>query len=169
MSSIENRLKELGIELDNAFTPIGLYAPCLEVDKLIYVSAILPIKNGVLIHKGKVGREVTISQTEDCIKQIITNTFTLLKNHLHSLDNLKRCLKMTGYIASLDEFYDHPKIMNYASNLLLNIFGEEGNHVRTVIGVCSLPLNAPIMIDFIFEQAIKSPDNSVANTKIKYE
>lgn len=154
MSLIEDRLKASGIEIAQSFTPIGLYAPCLEVDRLIYVSAILPIKDGVLIHQGKVGREITIPQTEDCIRQIMINTFTILKSHLSNLDDLKRCIKMTGYLATSEDFYEHPKVMNYASSLLIDIFGDEGKHVRTVIGASSLPLNAPVVIDFIFEKII---------------
>ncbi|HIJ59139.1 MAG TPA: RidA family protein [Nitrospirae bacterium] len=151
-SIIEKRLKELEIDIDFSFSPVGSYIPCLEIDKLIYLSGILPIKDGVLMHKGKIGDDLSIEETIQCTRQIIANGLNILKNHLGNLDEIHRCVKVMGYIAVRDDFYDHPKVMNYCSSLLIDIFGESGRHVRSVIGVSSLPLNSPILIDFIFQR-----------------
>ncbi len=149
--SIEDRLKAMGIELPEAPAPLGLYVPCLQTGQLLYLSMLLPLKDGSLMATGKVGREVSTEHAGECVRQIVINALAIAKTHLGNLDKIGRCVRLTGYLATLEDFSEHPKVMNYASSLLNEVFGEDRGHTRGVIGVCSLPLNSPVALDIIFE------------------
>ncbi len=148
--TIDERLKELGISLSDAPKPMGSYVPCVQSGNLLFLSGVLPLRNGQLIKTGRVGEAVSLDEAREASRQVIINTLSLLKSHLGSLDKI-RCLKLNGYVASAESFTDQPKVLNAASDLLFEIFGEAGRHARAAIGVYSLPLNSPIEIDFIFE------------------
>jgi len=148
--TIDERLKELGISLSDAPKPMGSYVPCVQSGNLLFLSGVLPLRNGQLIKTGRVGEALSLDEAREASRQVITNTLSLLKSHLGSLDKI-RCVKLNGYVASAESFTDQPKVLNAASDLLFEIFGEAGRHARAAIGVYSLPLNSPIEIDFIFE------------------
>ncbi len=148
--TIDERLKELGISLSDAPKPMGSYVPCVQSGNLLFLSGVLPLRNGQLIKTGRVGEALSLDEAREASRQVIINTLSLLKSHLGSLDKI-RCVKLNGYIASAESFTDQPKVLNAASDLLFDIFGEAGRHARAAIGVYSLPLNSPIEIDFIFE------------------
>lgn len=151
MISPEEKIKSLGIELPDAPNPLGSYIPLTRTENLVFLSGILPLRNGKLLRQGKVGKEIKIEDAMEDAKTIVINALSILKSHIGNLDNVKRCLKMTGYIASSDDFIEQPKVLNAASNLLYEIFGEKGKHARVAIGVSVLPLNSPLEIEFIFE------------------
>ena len=148
--TIDERLKELGISLSDAPKPMGSYVPCGQSGNLLFLSGVLPLRNGHLIKTGRVGEALSLDEAREASRQVIINTLSLLKSHLGSLDKI-RCVKLNGYVASAESFTDQPKVLNAASELLFDIFGEAGRHARAAIGVYSLPLNSPIEIDFIFE------------------
>jgi enamine deaminase RidA (YjgF/YER057c/UK114 family) len=148
---VEDRLKELGIESPPWHKPLGLYLPYIEVGNLIFLSGILPLKEGELPKKGIVGQNITIPEAQEYAKITVINALSILKAHLGDLNKIKRCIKMTGYIASAHNFYDQPLVLNSASNLLIEIFGDAGKHARSAIGVNALPLNSPLELEFIFE------------------
>jgi enamine deaminase RidA (YjgF/YER057c/UK114 family) len=148
--TIDERLKELGISLSDAPKPMGSYVPCVQSGNLLFLSGVLPLRNGQLIKTGRVGEALSLDEAREASRQVIINTLSLLKSHLGSLDKI-RCVKLNGYVASAKSFTDQPKVLNAASDLLFEIFGEAGRHARAAIGVYSLPLNSPIEIDFIFE------------------
>ena len=148
--TIDERLKELGISLSDAPKPMGSYVPCVQSGNLLFLSGVLPLRNGHLIKTGRVGEALSLDEAREASRQVIINTLSLLKSHLGSLDKI-RCVKLNGYVASAESFTDQPKVLNAASELLFDIFGEAGRHARAAIGVYSLPLNSPIEIDFIFE------------------
>src|SRR4030043_1401153 len=149
--SPEKKLKELGIELPEAPTPIGSYISALRTGNLVFLSGILPLRQGKLIKQGKVGKDLSLDEAREEARTATINALSVLKAHVGSLDKITRCVKIAGYIASSPDFTEQPKILNAASDLLFEIFGEKGRHVRAAVGVNVLPLNSPIEIEFIFE------------------
>jgi enamine deaminase RidA (YjgF/YER057c/UK114 family) len=149
--SPEDKLKELGIELPEAPTPLGSYIPVLRTRNLVFLSGILPLREGKLTKQGRVGKDISLDEAREEAKVATINALSVLKAHIVNLDKVKRCVKITGYIASEPNFTDQPKVLNAASDLLFEIFGEKGRHVRSAIGVNVLPLNSPLEIEFIFE------------------
>jgi enamine deaminase RidA (YjgF/YER057c/UK114 family) len=151
--NIEHKLKELGVTLSEAPKPIGSYVPCVQTGNLFFLSGILPLREGKLIRTGRVGEAVSLQEAEEDAKQIVINALSIIKSNLGSLDKVKRCIKLNGYVASAPDFTEQPKVLNAASDLLFQIFGEAGKHARAAVGVYALPLNSPLEIDFIFEVA----------------
>jgi enamine deaminase RidA (YjgF/YER057c/UK114 family) len=149
--SPEDKLKELGIELSEAPKPLGAYVPCVQTGNLIFLSGILPLKNGKLMKTGKVGEQIRVNEAREDARTAAVHALSILKAYLGSLNKVKRCVKITGYIASSPNFIDQPKVLNAASDFILEIFGEAGRHARAAIGVNVLPLNSPLEIEFIFE------------------
>ncbi|NWF52766.1 MAG: RidA family protein [Nitrospirae bacterium] len=149
--SPEEKLKELGIELLEAPNPLGSYIPILSTGNLVFLSGILPLIQGRLTRQGKVGKEVSLDEAREDARVVTVNALSILKNHLGNLNKVKRCIKVTGYIASEPNFTEQPKVLNAASDFLFEIFGEKGRHVRSAIGVNVLPFNSPIEMEFIFE------------------
>lgn len=147
----EEKLKQLGITFLEAPKPLGSYVPCVQTGNLLFLSGVLPLKGGELSRTGKLGESVSIEEAQECARQCVINALTVLKSYLGNLDKIKKCVKLNGYIASSQDFTEQPKVLNAASDLLFEIFGEAGRHARTAVGVSVLPLNSPIEIDFIFE------------------
>jgi len=153
MMTPEDKLKELGIELPETPKPLGSYVPCVRTGNLIFLSGMLPLINGKLARQGKVGEDLRIEEAGEDVRTAVINALSVLKADIGTLNNVKRCVKITGYIASSPNFTDQPLVLNAASDLLLEIFGEAGRHARVAVGVNVLPLNAPVEIEFIFEVA----------------
>lgn len=149
--NIENKLEELGITIPVTSVPLGSYVPCTQTGNLLFLSGILPLREGKLVRTGRVGESVTLLEAQEEARQIVLNALSIIRNHLGSLDKIKKCIRLNGYIASADNFTEQPKVLNAASDLLVEILGESGKHTRTAIGVYVLPLNSPLEIDFIFE------------------
>lgn len=147
----EDRLIELGITLPDAPQPLGSYVPAVISGNLIFLSGMLPLVDGKLLRQGKVGDQISADDAREDARRIVLNALAVLRFHIGSLNTVKRCVKMTGYIASSPDFTEQPKILNAASDLIYDIFGEMGKHARAAVGVTVLPLNAPIEIEFIFE------------------
>ncbi len=149
--SPEDKLKELGIELPEAPSPLGSYIPVIRTGNLVFLSGILPLVEGKLLRQGRVGEDITIDDAREDAKKVVMNALAVLRSHIGSLNTVKRCIKITGYIASSPDFTEQPKVLNAASDLLHEIFGEAGRHARAAVGVTVLPLNASVEIEFIFE------------------
>ena len=141
----------LGIELPEAPSPLGSYVPVIRTGNLVFLSGILPLVEGKLLRQGRVGKDITIDDAREDAKRVVMNALAVLRSHIGSLNTVKRCIKITGYIASSPDFTEQPKVLNAASDLLHEIFGEAGRHARAAVGVTVLPLNAPVEIEFIFE------------------
>jgi len=151
MSLIEKKLKELNIQIPTAPSPVGNYLAFRISGNKIYISGQLPIdKNGIMI-KGKIGNELTEEDGGKAALLCMLNSIGHLKNAIKDLDKVKSCIKINGYINSENNFENHPSLLNSASDLLVKIFGEKGKHARAVVGVSSLPLNAAVEIETIFE------------------
>ena len=149
--SPEDKLKELGINLPETPTPLGSYIPVLQTGNLIFVSGILPLIQGKLTRQGKVGKDINLDEAREDARVVTVNALSLLKAFIGNLEKVKRCVKLTGYVASEHDFTEQPKVLNAASDLLYEIFGERGRHARSSVGVNVLPLNSPLEIEFIFE------------------
>jgi enamine deaminase RidA (YjgF/YER057c/UK114 family) len=149
---IEQRLKELSIELDEASVPAGSYVPYVVTNNLVFVSGQLPFINGKLTIKGRVGENVTIDDaikmSEACAKALLSQLKAACNGNL---DRVKKVVKLGGFVASSLDFTDQPKVINGASDLIVNIFGDKGKHARFAVGVAALPLNVPVEIDGVFE------------------
>ncbi len=149
--SHEERLKELHIDLPDAPAPLGSYVPCVRTGNLIFVSGMLPLKDGKLLYAGRVGHEVSQEDAQKASRQAVINALAVIRSFAGSLDKIVKCIKLNGFVASSDGFYDQPSVINAASELLFEIFGDKGRHARAAVGVYTLPMNSPVEIDFIFE------------------
>jgi len=148
---IEEKLNELGVSLPTAPKPAGSYVPVVVSGKLAFVSGQIPIKDGQVIYQGKVGIEQSIEQAQKAAKLCIINGLAQINTYFGTLDNLEKIIKISGFVNSAQDFTEHPKVINAASDFLVEIFGEEGRHSRIAIGVSSLPLNATVEIDMLVE------------------
>jgi enamine deaminase RidA (YjgF/YER057c/UK114 family) len=149
--SPEEKLRELGIELPKAPAPLGAYIPAARAGNLVFLSGILPLIQGKLHRQGRVGEDISLDEAREDAKTAAINALAVLKSYIGSLDKVKRCLKLTGYVASAPDFTEQPKVLNAASDLMFEIFGEAGRHARAAVGVNVLPLNSPVELEFIFE------------------
>lgn len=147
----EEKLKSLGIELPAAPKPLGSYVPFVKTGNLVYLSGMLPLREGKLIKTGKVGESVTLEEAAECARTATVNALALLRAAIGSLDRVKQCVKINGTVASAPHFTDQPKVVNGASDLIFEVFGEAGLHARAAVGVNVLPLDSPVEIEFIFE------------------
>jgi enamine deaminase RidA (YjgF/YER057c/UK114 family) len=151
--TINDKLKQLGITFTDSPKPLGSYVPCVQSGNLLFLSGALPLRNGKLTKTGRVGEGVSLEEAQEDARQIVINAVSILNSYLGDLEKVRRCVKVNGYVASASDFYDQPKVLNGASDLLFEIFGDAGRHARAAVGVYALPLNAPVEIDFVFEIA----------------
>lgn len=149
--TIDERLNELDISLPDNPKPLGSYLPYVRAGNLIFMSGVLPLRNGKLIRTGRVGETVSVDEASEDARQVVVNALSVLRAAAGDLEKVSKCVKLNGYVASAADFTDQPKVLNGASDLLFEIFGEAGRHARAAVGVYSLPLNSPVEIDFIFE------------------
>jgi enamine deaminase RidA (YjgF/YER057c/UK114 family) len=147
----EEKIKSLGIDLPEIPKPLGSYVPFVRTGNLVYLSGMLPLKDGKLLKTGRVGEVVSLEDAVLCARTAAINALAVLKSAVGSLDNVKRCVKISGFVASSADFIDQPKVINGASDFLFEVFGEAGRHARAAVGVNILPLNSPVEVEFIFE------------------
>ena len=149
---IEERLAELGIELPRAPAPVAAYVPYTRTGNLLFVSGQLPAFMGELRYVGRIGEEFSIEEGQAAARQCGVNLIAQVAQALDGdLDRLTRVVKLGGYINCTSNFRDHPKVINGASELMIQVFGNLGRHARFAVGVSSLPFGASVEIDGIFE------------------
>ncbi len=149
--SAEARLLELGLALPPPPAPAGLYAPCVQAGTLLFVSGQVPVRDGAVIRHGKCGESVSVDEAAELAGQCALQALALVQQHLGSLDRVVRVARVAGYVASGDGFIEHPRVVNGASQLLIDVFGEAGRSARIAIGVAELPLGVPVEVEFLFE------------------
>ena len=150
--SIENKLKELNIQLPKAPDPVGAYLAFKQVRNLLFISGQLPISNNGEMVKGKIGKDLTLEDGQKASRLCVINILAQVKKALNGdLNKVKNCIKITGFVNSTDDFTDQPKIINPASETLSIVFDDNGKHARAAISCNSLPLGAAVEIDAIFE------------------
>lgn len=147
----EAKLEALGLTLPPVSAPIGSYVTCKRQGNLLYLSGAGPIVQGEVLHKGKVGAEITPDVGYEAAKVSALNLIANLKAELGDLSKVKSIVKLLGLVACADGFYGQPGVINGASDLLFEVFGEKGRHARSAIGVFSLPMNIPVEIEMIVE------------------
>lgn len=148
---IEQRLKEMGIKIEEVPDPLGAYRPCVISAGMIYISGQLPLKSGKLVYSGKVGDDLTIEEGREAARLAAINCISVLKSELDDLRKVARIVKLTGYVASAEGFTEQADVVNGASELFHGIFGEKGVHARAAVGVYELPKGAPVEIEVIAE------------------
>jgi enamine deaminase RidA (YjgF/YER057c/UK114 family) len=149
--TIAARLTELGITLPATAKPLAIYQPAVRSGELIFVSGQLPTREGVVVHPGRLGDGVTVEQAKEAAGVAALNVLAAVHDLVGSLEGL-RVVRLVGYVACTPEFDQHPAVVNGASELLRDIFGEElGVGVRLALGVASLPARAPVEIEVLFE------------------
>ena len=150
--NIETKLKELKINLPNAPDPVGAYVAYKKINNLLYISGQLPISADGKLLKGKVGKDLTLEDAQNAARLCTINILAQVKKALEGdLNKVKNCIKITGFVNSTDNFYDQPKVINPASEMISNLFGNSGKHARAAVSTNSLTLGAAVEIDAIFE------------------
>ena len=148
---IEEKLKELSIELPNPPDPVGNYLAINKSGNLLFISGQLPIDTNGKMICGKIGEVLSDTEAERATKIASINILGQLNKYLGNLNKVKKCVKIIGYYNCIDKYSNHPKLLNTASDLMVSVFGDKGKHARAVIGTNSLPLNAAVELDSIFE------------------
>jgi enamine deaminase RidA (YjgF/YER057c/UK114 family) len=150
---IDARLKELGIVIPEVATPVASYVPAQVTGNLLYTAGQLPFFDGALIATGKVGGEVSPTDAIELARVCTLNALAAAQSVLGSLDRVKQVVKVNGFVASTPDFIGQPGVLNGASELLGEIFGDIGRHARAAVGVAVLPLDAPVEVELILEFA----------------
>ena len=150
--SFEKKIKDLNINLPEAKAPVGNYVATKIVGKLLYISGQISIDEKGQLIKGKVGKELNTDQAYQAAKRCGLSIVSQAKNACEGdLSKIKSCIKLTGFVNSIDSFTDQPKVINGASDLMASIFGEAGMHTRAAVSTNSLPLGVAVEVDAIFE------------------
>jgi enamine deaminase RidA (YjgF/YER057c/UK114 family) len=147
---IEARLKALDLALPEAKAAIGSYVPFLHLDRLLFVSGQLPMKDGKLAFAGKLGTDTDLAIGEQAARLCAINILAQAKTALRDLDRIVQLLRVNGFVNASPDFTDHPKVMNGASDFLVKVLGNKGRHTRIAVGCASLPLGAAVEVDAIF-------------------
>ena len=149
--SIEHRLTELGITLPSPPNPVATYVPSVQVGDLLFISGMVPSRDGRVVFRGKVGREISKEQAYEAATLALLNALATIRRAASSLDRVKRIVRMTGYVASGEGFVEQPFVINGASDLLVALFGEAGRHARVAVGVAELPMGVPVELELIVQ------------------
>jgi enamine deaminase RidA (YjgF/YER057c/UK114 family) len=149
--SVDERLSELGIELPAVATPAGAYVPAVISGNLVFTAGQIPLIDGKLMAEGKVGAEISPELGREIARRCALNAIAAVKTVIGDLNRVKKVVKVVGFVASVPEFTGQPGVLNGASELLEQVFGEVGIHARSAVGVAALPLNAPVEVELIVE------------------
>ncbi len=149
--SFEARLTELGIALPPAPKPVAAYIPAVRAGDLLFLSGTGPFKDGQIVFTGKLGKDLTVEQGYDAARLTLLNALAMVRQELGTLDRVVRVVRVTGHVASAEGFTQQPAVINGASDLLVQIFGEAGRHARLALGAAELPLNMAIELELILQ------------------
>ncbi len=149
--TVEEKLRQLGIELRPLSKPVANYLHAKKFGNLIYCSGCAPVKDGKNLYTGKLGTDLTVEQGYDAAREAAINLLSVLKYELGDLDRVTSIVKILGFVASAEDFYAQPAVINGASDLLVEVFGEKGHHARAAIGTNAIPGNLPVEIELIAE------------------
>jgi enamine deaminase RidA (YjgF/YER057c/UK114 family) len=151
VANTESRIKEIGLSLPEAPKPVAAYIPAKQTGNLVFTAGQLPMVNGELISKGLLGQDVEIDEANKAARICTLNALAAIKGVIGDLDRIKQIVRVVGYVASVPTFTQQPAVVNGASELLLEIFGENGKHARSAVGMAVLPLNASVEIELTVE------------------
>jgi enamine deaminase RidA (YjgF/YER057c/UK114 family) len=153
MTTAEHRLAELGIVVPQLPPPVAIYVPAVRTGRVVYASGQTPTIDGVLQVRGRLGEGVSVEEGQRAARLAALNCLAEVRALLGSLDAVSRVLRLTGYVASAPGFGEQPYVMNGASELMEQVFGDAGRHARSAIGVAELPFGAPVEVELIVEAA----------------
>ena len=151
MNIILERLNQLGIVLPDPPKPLAAYIPAKQAGNMVFTAGQLPMVNGEVISKGLLGQDVEIEDAKNAAKICTLNALAAIEGVIGDLDRIKQIVRVVGYVASVPTFTQQPAVVNGASELLLEIFGENGKHARSAVGMSALPLNASVEIELTVE------------------
>ena len=151
MKNYEKKLQELGLSLPEIPPAAGAYVPAVKTGNLVFCSGQGPFKDGRFEYLGKVGKDVSVKKGYEAARIAALNCLAEICSVIGSLNNIKRIVQIRGFVNSAEDFFDQPKVVNGASELVLNIFGEAGKHARSALGTSSLPLNIPVEVEMVVE------------------
>ncbi len=152
MTSVEERLQALGLELPEPAAPAANYVPFVRTRHEVFVSGQVPVRDGKLAFRGKVGTDYTVEEAQEAARLCAVNILAVAKVACDGdLDRVKRCVKLGGFVNCTPEFEQHPAVINGASDLMVEVLGDAGKHARFAVGTNALPFNVPVEIDAVFE------------------
>ena len=152
MGQIDDRLNELGIEVPTPAAPVANYVGWVRTGNLVLTAGQVPLKDGQFMYQGKVGGEIDVETAAEAAKLCAINIIAQVKQAVDGdLDRVKRIVKLVGFVNGVPEFTDHPKVINGASDFIVEVFGDKGKHARSAVGSGSLPLNVSVEIEAIVE------------------
>ena len=151
MSKIESQLGKIGLKLPEIPKPVAAYVPAKQSGKLVFTAGQLPMVNGELFSKGLLGQDVDIEEANKAARICTLNALAAIKGVIGDLDRIKQVVRVVGYVASIPTFTQQPVVVNGASELLLEIFGDSGKHARSAVGMVVLPMNASVEIELTVE------------------
>ncbi|MGH3412831.1 MAG: RidA family protein [Marmoricola sp.] len=153
MPTPEEKLATLGLSVPEVAAPVAAYIPALRSGNQVLTSGQLPMREGQLMRTGKVGGEVTMEQAQECARQCVLNALAAVRAEIGELSQVTRVVKVVAFVSSTPDFTAQPKVANGASELLGEVFGDAGRHVRSAVGVPVLPLDAPVEVELLVEVA----------------
>ena len=151
--SVTTRLAELSIAIPEVVPPVAAYVPAVVTGRYVYTSGQLPMRDGAMIAEGLVGADVDPDTAKECARQCAINALAAAQAVIGSLDRVTRVVKVVGFVSSAPGFTGRPAVINGASEVLLDIFGDAGRHARSAVGVAGLPINAPVEVEMVLEVA----------------
>jgi enamine deaminase RidA (YjgF/YER057c/UK114 family) len=151
MSTPEEALKRLGLEVPAVAKPVAAYVPAVRTGNYVFTSGQLPMRDGKLITTGKVGGEVSPEEAVECAAQCLLNGLAAVKAEVGDLSSITRVVKLVAFVASTPDFTGQPHVANGASELVGKVFGDIGQHARSAVGVPVLPLDAPVEVELVVE------------------
>lgn len=147
------RLAERGLSLPEVVPPLAAYVPASRVGELVFTAGQVPMRDGALMHVGKVGAEVSEDEARACAEQCALNALAAAASVAGGLDAIQQIVKVVVYVASAPDFVGQPAVANGASELLGAVFGDAGQHARSAVGAASLPLDAPVEVELVVRAA----------------
>ena len=149
--SIDDTLSSLGITLTAPPKPVASYVPAVLAGDLLYLSGMLPFRDGQVAITGKLGADVTVERGAEAARLALLNALAVIRHELGSLDRVQRIVRVVGHVASASGFVQQPAVINGASDLLVQVFGEAGRHARVALGAAELPLHAAIELELLVQ------------------
>jgi enamine deaminase RidA (YjgF/YER057c/UK114 family) len=147
----EERLAALGLTVPDVVPPAAAYVPAVRTGSYVYTAGQLPMRDGELMRTGKVGAKVGVDEANECARQCALNALAAVRSQVGDLSAVTRVVKVVGFVASAPGFTAQPQVVNGASELLGQVFGDSGQHARSAVGVAVLPLDAPVEVEMIVE------------------
>jgi enamine deaminase RidA (YjgF/YER057c/UK114 family) len=149
--SVLDTLTRLGLTLPLPPKPLATYIPACRAGDLLFVSGVLPFRDGTLSATGKLGHNLSVEQGYEAARQALLNGLAIIQQELGSFDRVKKIVRLTGHVASAPGFVEQPAVINGASDLLVELFEERGRHARLALGAAELPLHAPVELELIVQ------------------